>query len=125
MYYYVAKTKALISFAVTGKLICVFVFTYAKSRFSHNEAQLFVLNKLMEMRFSGDMSNITALYASESEQIKATLSRGLHGNPNDVFGSDFGKYVHVSYLSHVARNPMFSVSDQVKHKQGCTATEDG
>ena len=26
------------SFAVTAKLICVFVFTYAKSRFSHNEA---------------------------------------------------------------------------------------
>ena len=37
---YVAKTKALISFAVTAKLICVFVFAYAKSRFSHDEAQL-------------------------------------------------------------------------------------
>ena len=35
---YVAKTKALISFAVTAKLICVFVFAYAKNRFSHNEA---------------------------------------------------------------------------------------
>ena len=31
----VAKTKALISFAVTAKLMCVFVFAYAKSRFSH------------------------------------------------------------------------------------------
>ena len=29
----VAKTKALISFAVTAKLICVFVFAYAKFRF--------------------------------------------------------------------------------------------
>ena len=37
---YVAKTKALISFAVTVKLICVFVFAYAKSRFSHDEAHL-------------------------------------------------------------------------------------
>ena len=36
----VAKTKALISFAVTAKLICVFVFAYAKNRFSHNEAQI-------------------------------------------------------------------------------------
>ena len=36
----VAKTKALISFAVTAKLICVFVFTYAKSRFPHKEAQV-------------------------------------------------------------------------------------
>ena len=35
-----AKTKALISFAVTAKLICVFVFPNAKSWFSHNEAQI-------------------------------------------------------------------------------------
>ena len=35
-----AKTKALISFAVTAKLICVFVLAYAKIRFSHDEAQL-------------------------------------------------------------------------------------
>ena len=37
---YVAKTKALIKFAVTAKLICVFVFAYAKSRFSHDEAHI-------------------------------------------------------------------------------------
>ena len=36
----VAKTKALISFAVTAKLICVFVFAYAKSWFSHDEAHM-------------------------------------------------------------------------------------
>ena len=35
---YVAKTKALISFSVTVKLICVFVFAYAKVRFSHEVA---------------------------------------------------------------------------------------
>ena len=40
---YKAKTKALISFAVTAKLICVFVFAYAKIRFSHDEAQILVL----------------------------------------------------------------------------------
>ena len=34
----VAKTKALISFAVTA--ICVFVFAYAKSRVSHDEAHI-------------------------------------------------------------------------------------
>ena len=37
---YVAKTKALISFAVTAKLICVFVFAYAKRWFSHDAAQM-------------------------------------------------------------------------------------
>ena len=39
---YVAKTKALISFAVTTKLICVFVFAYAKRRFSHDAAHFIV-----------------------------------------------------------------------------------
>ena len=34
----VAKTKALISFAVTAQLICAFVFANAKIRFSQNEA---------------------------------------------------------------------------------------
>ena len=37
---YVAKPNALISFAVTAKLICVFVFAYAKSRLSHDEVQI-------------------------------------------------------------------------------------
>ena len=36
----VAKTKALISFAVTAKLICAFVFSKAKIQFSHDAAQL-------------------------------------------------------------------------------------
>ena len=36
----VAEIKALISFAVTAKLICVFVFAYAKIQFSHDAAQI-------------------------------------------------------------------------------------
>ena len=36
----VAKTKALIRCAVTVQLIRGFVFTYAKSRFSHDVAQI-------------------------------------------------------------------------------------
>ena len=41
---YVAKTKALISFAVTTKLICVVVFAYyAKCWFSHDAAQMVLL----------------------------------------------------------------------------------
>ena len=35
---YVVKTKALISFAVTAKLIHVFVFEYTKSQFSQDAA---------------------------------------------------------------------------------------
>ena len=36
----VAKKKALISFAVTAKLVCVLVFAYAKSRISHDTAHI-------------------------------------------------------------------------------------
>ena len=39
---YVAKTKALISFAVTAKLICVFVFAYAKCWISHDAAHIYL-----------------------------------------------------------------------------------
>ena len=41
-FYNVAKAKALISFAVTAKLICVFVFPYAKCWFSHTAAHLVI-----------------------------------------------------------------------------------
>ena len=44
------KTKALISFAVTAKLICVFVFAYAKSRFSHDAAHI-ILFKIKVLGF--------------------------------------------------------------------------
>ena len=37
----VAKTRALINFAVTAKLICVFVFAYAKRQFSHDASHFF------------------------------------------------------------------------------------
>ena len=42
---HVAKTKALISFAVTTKLVCAFVFAYADCWFSYAAAQniLFVM----------------------------------------------------------------------------------
>ena len=50
---HVAKTKALISFAVTAMLICAFVFAYAKCLFSHDAAQLFIAHgiSLIEMIF--------------------------------------------------------------------------
>ena len=44
---YVEKTKALISCAVTAQLICTFVFTYAKRRFTHKAAQMLETGFLM------------------------------------------------------------------------------
>ena len=45
---HVAKTKALISFAVTAKLICGFVFAYANCCFSHAQAQISLLIAKMQ-----------------------------------------------------------------------------
>ena len=49
---YVAKTKELISCAVTAQLICVFVFAYAKSRFSHDTAHCIILLIDIEMHLT-------------------------------------------------------------------------
>ena len=40
LYYLCSENKAPISFAVTAKLICVFVFEFAKIWFSHDEAKI-------------------------------------------------------------------------------------
>ena len=48
----VAKTKALISCTVTAQLICVFVFAYVKSRFSHDAAHSKFSNLFKYCHFS-------------------------------------------------------------------------
>ena len=47
----VAKSKALISFAVTAKLICVFLFAYAKSGFSHDVDQIILYKPLCKKTY--------------------------------------------------------------------------
>ena len=74
---YVAKTKALTSFAVTAKLICVFVFAYAKSRFSHDEAQI-----LYTDIFVGKMCE--ALPMQTSSHIFSTKSISVHVFVNTI-----------------------------------------
>ena len=39
----IAKTKVLISCAVTAQLICIFIFAYAKFQFSHDAAYFNIL----------------------------------------------------------------------------------
>ena len=54
---HIMKTKALISFAVKAQQICAFVFSYAKSRFSHEKARvmnhpsmLYIMTSFIEIR---------------------------------------------------------------------------
>ena len=48
----VAKTKALIGFAVTAKLMCAFVFAWAKMRFSHGAAVMEAYIKKINVKYN-------------------------------------------------------------------------
>ena len=63
---HVEKTKALISFVVTAKLICVFVFAYAKIRFSHVAAHMISIRIVSTYDLLKKLSLL--LFASSSYQ---------------------------------------------------------
>ena len=75
------KTKALISFAVTAKLICVFVFAYAKCWFSHDAAlvePLCLISRKMPMKrkmrkINGRENKFFLQYTSCSFQLLLTF----------------------------------------------------
>ena len=73
------RKQALISFAVTAKLVCVFVFAYAKSRFSHDEAHLMLPEYIVEPVLSfhsyskGHNSNIIQARAMILSCLSASL----------------------------------------------------
>ena len=73
---YVAKTKALISFAVTAKLICVFVFAYAKNRFSHNPAPTIKTanNKCTDYTVWEHRLSFTSVFSSKNKQVSSLCS---------------------------------------------------
>ena len=64
---YIAQTKALISSAVTAKLICVFVFTYAKRWFSRDAATE------CKVRFTRGTCNIRPREAYATDWSKAMI----------------------------------------------------
>ena len=66
----VAKTKALISFAVTAKLICVFVFAYAKCWFSHDAAQMVSTPQPLYNTIHNTVLDITQVIAGPQTVIK-------------------------------------------------------
>ena len=72
----VAKTKALISFAVTAKLTCVFVFAYANSQFSHIEAHIIAILSISEISslYLAFLFVATDLSLSWSESKKKRIS---------------------------------------------------
>ena len=64
------KTKALISFAVTAKLICVFIFAYEKSWFSHNEALICWINVAEKNYNDSEFSDCLAIGVDQDQYSK-------------------------------------------------------
>ena len=68
-----SKTKALISFAVTAKLICVFVFAYAKSWCSHDAVEASVVYWLSHLPSNPGVVSSIPGFSSLSDE---TLNQG-------------------------------------------------
>ena len=73
------ETKALISFAVTAKLICIFVYAYAKIWFSQDAAQ-FKHSKILTMRFYNHVTPSNSIGNSEDPDQNARLGAVSSGS---------------------------------------------
>ena len=67
---HVVKTKALISFAVTAKLICAFVFGYADCWFAQRPS-----GRAKDTRLSGQGLNPTCADANRSQESGGSISQ--------------------------------------------------
>ena len=79
----VAKTKVLISFAVTAKLICVFVFAYADCWFSHAAAHILGSCYLLLL------SNVLKFFDPKflvPKEVAGTLRKHAHAIYRHSFG---------------------------------------
>ena len=85
----VAKTEELISFAVTAKLICVFVYAYAKSRFSHDPAHMGCIVR----------NHVFCIWVNQ-RRISAMLQRRL-----------ISRSVGSCKMSRVVRKPAFCICE--------------
>ena len=73
----------LISLAVIAKLICVFGFAYAKRLFYHDEAQMSVLAKILQILLASILlillpSTLLNLFLETSSYSEARLKFAMH-----------------------------------------------
>ena len=105
---YVAKTQALISCVVTAQLICVFVFAYAKVRFSHDAAQIQIgILVIMKLSAGGNVLHFTK-YSLVIIKIKVMVECL-------IYFTSVAFYTWSTYTSHRAKlcNFVFKISDTV------------
>ena len=92
---YIVKTGVLISFVVTVKMICVFVFAYAKVRFYHDTAQIMLIYQL-----SFVMRKPAFAYEKTKTQISSTVTAKLISA--FVFASRIGQSLYFLYAKFQA-----------------------
>ena len=85
------KTKALISFAVTAKLICVFVFAYADCWFSHDAAHV-----------SGLVPVTITMVGCSNGKPKSMISQRT-----DTLLSDYHQMIWPNWSTHLNRNSTY------------------
>ena len=84
---FVTKTKVLISCVVTVQLICAF-FVYAKSRFSHDMADLFYKVIVFKTNFKSCMSHLQFhLWQAGISSLHVELSQDFCTSHFDVAGA--------------------------------------
>ena len=119
-----SKTVSMENFWKESALIAVkrnSTKTPFKPRWRISIFKLSLGNKLHRIEQSGVASSIKEqLSMKQSEAVKLKeRTKGAKQDPTDHHQSQS------LYSSLVVRKPVFGVSDQVRHKPGCTATEDG
>ena len=119
-----AKTKTQISFAVTAKLISAFVFA------TRIVQSLYLLNTKFQASsylpgLCGTWSETPKTGFLTTRLIFVQLNLCLFLNSCLTEPLCWALCPAKTQISLVVRKPVFGVSDQVRHKPGCTTTQDG
>ena len=100
------KTKALISFAVTANLICVFVFAYAKSRFSHDAAQITCLSVLETVQ-----SDIARLHVLADRETPMSTD----GNDKSSINTSISEFQQLKYRLDILESVTENHGSAISH----------
>ena len=87
------KTKVLISCTVNVQLICAFVFAYAKSRFSHEAAQI-ILTGNLDPKSDMICPHVIKIYPLDKILQNVDTRLGL-----DILCADCGCGTRIDYLN--------------------------
>ena len=112
---YVAKTKALISCAVTAQLISVFVFADAKNRFSHDAVHIcFIIDQIIFPEPPKKSSTLPDLY-----RLLHTMEEDGDLNTEQQPPSLFARPEHVTTYQKISGelSALFEAITELEHQK--------